>query len=168
MLQMSGTSLPNLSAADKGIKQVNAYATVGSNYNGGSTTQTFTAAAGTGSLEQARGTSHVVDGTTSLSGERDVLGTFTSSSWASASKAKTAWNGGLWLNRRMAGDGWTGTSWASKTWAAGTWPGATWAGTAWSDPNWSGRAWSGRAWSGDGWSGRYWSSSQWSSNGWAL
>jgi serine protease AprX len=137
------------------------------------TAQKFTASTGTGTLEAARGTSHVSDGGTPLTGERAVGGAFSATAWAPASKAKTAWNGGLWMNQRLAGNGWTGTSWASKTWAAGTWPGTTWAGTAWSDSDWSGRYWSGRYWSGrywsgDGWSGRYWSSSQWSSNGWSI
>jgi serine protease AprX len=173
MIQMAGTSIPNLSPADQGIKQINVYATAGSNYNGASNTQSFTAAAGTGSLELARGTSHIVDASVPLSGERTLLGPFTSGTWAAASKAKTSWQGGLWMGQRLAGDGWTGTSWASKTWAAATWTGTSWSSSPWDDIDWSGRAWSGRAWSGRAWSGtawtgRYWSSSQWSSAGWTF
>jgi serine protease AprX len=173
VLKISGVSITTTNAADKGIPLVNAYKAALMSRSATVTTQKFTAATGTGTLEAARGTSHVTDGGTPLTGERSVIGTFSATAWAPASTSKTAWNGGLWMNQRMAGDGWTGTSWASKTWAAGTWPGTTWAGTAWGDPDWSGRAWSGRAWSGrawsgDAWSGHYWSSSQWSSNGWSI
>jgi serine protease AprX len=172
MLKMAGTAIPNLSTADKGIKQINVYATAGSNCNCGNN-QMFAASTGTGSLELARGTSHVVDDISPLIGENTILGPFTSATWAAASKAKTSWKGGLWMGQRLAGDGWTGTSWASKTWAPATWPGASWSGSAWGDTGWTGRAWSGRAWSagdwsGRAWSGHYWSASQWSSIGWTF
>jgi serine protease AprX len=172
-LKFTGTAIPNLSDADKGIKQINAYATVGAGFTNSSTPQGYTNAKGTGALDLARGTSHVVDGATSLIGENTILGPFTSATWAAASKAKTSWKGGLWMGQRLAGDGWTGTSWASKTWDDATWTGSSWSGLAWGDAGWSGRAWSGRAWSagdwsGRAWSGHYWSSSQWSSIGWTF
>jgi serine protease AprX len=173
MRKFAGTTLPNVSTVDKGIKQINAYGALLSSVGNVSLAQTFTAATGTGSLELARGTTHVVDGATTLTGERTILGPFTASTWAAASKAKTSWKNGLWMGQQMAGDGWTGTPWASKTWATATWTGTSWSGTGWGDADWSGRAWSGRAWSGrawsgDAWSGHYWSASQWSSVGWTL
>ena len=125
------------------------------------------ASTGLGSLQAARGSILVLDDTTPLTGERTVYGTHDARGWATASKAATAWKGGVWMGHRVAGDGWTGTSWASKTWAGATWPGTNWSDRTWDDSAWSGRAWSGRAWSGRAWSSRYWSSSTWKDNGWS-
>src|SRR4051812_34308019 len=121
---------------------------------------------GTGSLESARGSTHVVDNDVALRGNASIFGTFNSSTWAAASKKGTAWKGGLWMGNRMAGDGWTGTSWASKTWASATWTGTDWNRQSWADSSWNGRYWSGRYWSTGNWSGRYWSSSTWKVSGW--
>jgi serine protease AprX len=109
-----------------------------------------------------------LDGLTPLSGNRDVWGPFTPSTWAAASSAGTSWNGGSWLGRKIAGDGWTGTSWAARTWAPATWAGTSWSGQAWTADAWTGRYWSGRYWSAGTWSGRYWSSSLWASSTWTL
>jgi serine protease AprX len=125
------------------------------------------ASTGLGSLQASRGTIQVLDGSTALTGENTIYGTFDAGSWAAASKTATAWKGGVWMGSRVAGDGWTGTSWASKTWAGATWPGTNWTSNAWVDGSWSGRAWSGRAWSSTTWSGRYWSSSTWKNYGWS-
>jgi serine protease AprX len=121
---------------------------------------------GTGPLEDARGTTHVVHNTTTLRGTTDIFGTFSTTAWVNAIAAGTAWKGGLWMGRRVTGDGWTGSSWASKTWAYAGWSGNDWAGQAWADPSWSGHYWSGRAWSGDDWSGHYWSAQTWSTASW--
>jgi hypothetical protein len=86
ILKVCGTPLASASPADQGIKQINAYPAVGGTA-GTLPPQTFTAATGTGSLELARGTTHVVDGATTLTGERTIVGPFTSSTWAAASKA---------------------------------------------------------------------------------
>jgi serine protease AprX len=125
------------------------------------------ASTGLGSLQASRGSIQVLDGSTPLTGEQTIYGGHNASSWAAASKAGTAWNGGLWMGYRVAGDGWTGTSWAAKTWAGAVWPGTNWSKQVWSDESWSGRAWSGRAWSSTTWSGRYWASSTWKDNGWS-
>jgi serine protease AprX len=125
------------------------------------------ASTGLGSLQAARGSIQVLDGSTPLTGERSVYGSYSAGSWAAASKSATAWKGGLWMGFRVAGDGWTGTSWASRTWAGAAWPGTNWSNNVWTDGSWSGRAWSGRAWSSTTWSGRYWSSSTWKDNGWS-
>jgi serine protease AprX len=109
--------------------------------------QSFPKGTGKGLLEASRGTVHISDGTTQLTGESDLFGPFSTSAWAAASASKTAWSGGSWMGHPLTGTGWeTGT---------GT--------TAW-----AGRAWSGRAWSGNTWSGRAWSSSSWQSvtTGW--
>jgi serine protease AprX len=123
---------------------------------------------GLGSLEAARGSSHVVDSDSLLQGESSVFGPFNATAWSTASNNGTAWKGGLWMGVRLAGDGWTGTSWASKTWAPATWAGVTWAGKAWTDPSWSGHYWSGHYWSSTDWSGHYWSASTWEAKTWTV
>ncbi len=122
---------------------------------------------GLGSLETARGSSHVVDDNTILQGQSTVFGPFDSARWAAASNAGTAWKGGQWMGVNVAGDGWTGTSWASKTWATVAWAGSTWANEPWPDTSWSGHYWSGHYWSSDDWSGHYWSASTWDAKNWA-
>jgi len=119
---------------------------------------------GLGSIETARGNIHVVHNNATLSGVKDIFGTFNNSTWVNATKNKTAWNGGLWMGKRLAGDGWTGSSWASKTWAGATWQANDWAGQTWADAAWSGRYWAGRYWAAGDWSGRYWASSTWQAN----
>jgi len=130
------------------------------------TQASLTPATGTGLLEAARGPAHVEFNHASLSGERSIFGPLSSANWASRSRARTAWAGGVWMGSRFAGDGWTGTSWASRTWGGATWSGTAWNGQPWADPTWSGRYWSGRYWSGGEWSGRYWSSDTWASTSW--
>jgi serine protease AprX len=125
------------------------------------------ASTGLGSMQASRGSIQVLDGSTPLTGERTIYGSYNAGNWAAASKAATAWKGGVWMGFRVAGDGWTGTSWASRTWAGAAWPGRNWSNNLWTDGSWSGRAWSGRAWSSTTWSGRYWSSSMWKGNGWS-
>ncbi len=125
------------------------------------------ASTGLGSLQASRGSIQILDGSAALTGERSVYGAYNACSWAAASRARTAWKGGVWMGFRVAGDGWTGTSWASRTWAGATWAGTNWSSNAWVDGAWSGRAWSGRAWSSTTWSGRYWSSSTWKNHGWS-
>jgi len=119
---------------------------------------------GSGSVETARGSTHVVHNNATLSGTKDIFGTFNQSAWVSAVNAKTSWNGGVWMGKRLTGDGWTGSSWASKTWAGATWSNLDWAGQTWADDAWNGRYWAGRYWAAGDWSGRYWASSTWQTN----
>jgi serine protease AprX len=112
---------------------------------------------GTGSLEDARGTVHVTAGSAQLSGNNSIFGPFNSAAWANKAMTQTSWVGGRWMDKQVAGDGWTGTSWASKTWGAATWTGTSWAGQPWVDPSWSSRTWAGRTWAGRTWAGLYWS-----------
>ncbi|MDT5036432.1 MAG: serine protease AprX, partial [Micromonosporaceae bacterium] len=107
-----------------------------------SAVQTFPKGSGKGTLEAARGTVHISDGTTQLTGESDLFGPFSTSTWAAASAAKTAWVGGSWMGHALTGSGWETTTGATA---------------------WAGRAWSGRYWSGNSWSGQGWSSSSWQS-----
>lgn len=129
--------------------------------------QTWSRSLGSGPLEAARGSSHVVRDNVTLSGENTIFGPISTPVWAFRSGSRTSWQGGLWMGWRFAGDGWTGTSWASRTWAPAAWTGGPWGGGAtWDDPTWSGRYWSGRYWSEGSWSGRYWSSDDWSAAFW--
>jgi serine protease AprX len=108
---------------------------------------------GSGSLEAARGTTHVVgDGGDSLSGEQDAFG--------------ATWDGRTWSGQSWEGRTWSGGSWTGRTWSGGTWNGRTWSAGGWSSGAWDGRTWSGRTWSGRTWLGRTWSGRTWSSEGW--
>ncbi len=62
------------------------------------TTQSFTPSSGAGTLESARGTSHVTLNGVALTGEKDIFGNaFSTANWAKASAAHTAWQGGTWM-----------------------------------------------------------------------
>jgi serine protease AprX len=116
-------------------------------------TQPFTPATGTGSLELARGSYHVVDDTHTLTGEVDVFGRpFVAVLWAPKCVAGTSWTGGTWN-----GTAWTGTSWSASSWSGTSWSGRMWSGRMWSGRMWSDTSWSRNAWSGRMWSGRMWS-----------
>jgi serine protease AprX len=125
-------------------------------------TQSFPVANGTGSLEQARGNSHVAMDGISLTGERDIFGqAWPSAQIAAAEENLSAWNGGV-----FNGTNWSGTNWSGSTWSGSTWSGSTWSGSTWSGSTWSGSTWSGSTWSGSTWSGSTWSGSAWSSDAW--
>jgi len=133
-----------------------------------------TGATGTGSLEAARGSNHVNNGTDDLVGEEDIFGgTWDPVAWSQRSAAGTSWNGGTWRGLDMtaasaASDGsWTGHAWSSNDWSGHAWSGHAWSGHAWSDAGWDGHAWSDSCWQGSAWSGSTWSSSAWSSSAWS-
>jgi serine protease AprX len=108
-----------------------------------SAAQRFDYATGTGSLEAARGTTHVYnEAGETLTGEQDAFG-------------------GVWDGRRWSGESWTGTSWTGDSWT-----GRRWSGRRWSSGTWSGATWTGRRWSGDDWAGRRWSGRRWSGGEW--
>ena len=141
-------------------------------------TQTWTLSAGTGSLEQARGSAHVVDENGNvLEGEQDIFGkTWDGTTWSAGAWNGTTWSGGEWLGTTWSGNclcvqtwsgmGWAGTTWSGTTWSGTTWSGTTWSGTTWSGTTWSGTTWSGTTWSGTTWSGTTWSGTTWSSAAW--
>lgn len=134
--------------------------------------QTWPRSTGAGSLEAARGGFHLTDGDVPLTGENDIFGPFDADTWAQASTAGTAWNGGRWMGNYWAGDGYDGSSWTSRTWSGHTWSGHTWSGHTWSghtwsDASWTGHTWSGHTWSGHTWSGHTWSDASWSGHTWS-
>ena len=123
----------------------------------------YTNSTGTGTLELARGSAHLVDNGVVLNGERDIFGdAISTSTLASKRTAGTAWTGGTW-NGRM----WSGSSFSGSNWTATTWSGRMWSGRMWSSEVWSGRMWSGRMWSAGTWTGRMWSGDGWSGNTWS-
>jgi subtilisin family serine protease len=131
-------------------------------------TQLFTPASGTGSLELARGSVHVSDGSVALTGETDIFGaSFDSTTWAAVSLSGNTWSGGTWNGNTWTGNTWAGNTWAGNTWAGNTWAGNTWAGNTWAGNTWAGNTWAGNTWAGNTWSGNTWSGNTWAGNTWA-
>ncbi|HET6815670.1 MAG TPA: S8 family serine peptidase [Mycobacteriales bacterium] len=166
VLMTTATPLPQATAQDRGAGLVNL---VGASAAlPGTATQTMTKSSGLGTIEGARGTKHIGDNGTDLTGEQDVFGkAWQPSVWSPASSAATAWTGGTWNGSVWTGSCWCGTSWTSTTWSGQAWSGQAWSGQAWSGQAWSGQAWSGQAWSGSGWSGQAWSGQAWSGSMWS-
>ncbi len=134
--------------------------------------QLATPAVGTGSIEQSRGTNHLILDGISLTGEQDLFGhAFNSSSMAALELSRTSWSGGTWNGSVWTGAGWSGYSvptapWTGRTWAGGPWTGRTWAtgywdGRTWADTNWSSSSWSGFGWTGRTWAGTGLAGSDW-------
>ena len=121
--------------------------------------QKYKFSTGTGTIEAARGTSHLVadDGST-LSGEVDVMGqAWSGSTWAPKSTAGTAWTGGVWNGNTWAGDGFNtdltvdGVTWTARTWRAATWSARTWRADLWAARTWRSDLWAARTWRDTGW-----------------
>jgi serine protease AprX len=174
LLTGTATPMPLGDLVAQGSGQLNIGGAVAAPTPGFTAVQTFPASTGTGTIEGARGSAHVVDPDSGveLTGEKDIMGqAWKPATWAAACVAGTAWVNGTWNGRTWSGTGWTGTSWTSRTWSSGTWSGTnwagrTWSGRTWSDAVWDGRTWSGRTWSGTAWSGRTWSGDYWSGASW--
>ena len=125
-------------------------------------TQAATGATGAGSLEASRGSFHVNDGTSDLTGEQDIFGhSFDSAAMAAAEAAGNAWTGGDWN-----GNTWTGATWSGNTWTGATWSGNTWTGNTWTGNTWTGNTWTGNTWTGNTWTGNTWTGATWSGNTW--
>jgi serine protease AprX len=107
---------------------------------------------GTGSLEAARGSSHVAINGTVLEGEQDIFGVpWDPATWSARSAAGQAWDGGIW----------NGNQWAGACFCETALSGLSWSGLSWSGLSWSGLSWSGLSWSGLSWSGLSWSTAAW-------
>jgi serine protease AprX len=145
-------------------------------------TQQHARSTGLGSLEAARGTSHLVDPATggSLQGEQDVFGVaWNSPSWAAASAAGTAWQGGYWRGTK-----WTGSSWSSGVWPTVNWTAYSWSGIPFTDRVWVTKSlvsdllgltvlswtgtddWSRVSWRSDDWKRVSWRSDDWKRVSW--
>ena len=132
-------------------------------------TQNWQASTGTGSLEAARGSQHVVDANgNALTGEQDIFGTNVDTTALAAAEANgSAWDGGDFNGSSWSGSSWSGSSWSGSSWSGSSWSGSSWSGSSWSGSSWSGAEWLGSSWSGGSWSGSSWSGSSWSEDDWS-
>jgi len=134
----------------------------------GPATQSWVRSTGTGSLEAARGGSHVSHEGVELTGEQDIFGQpWDGQRWSSGAWAGTTWQGGQWLGQRWSGDGWEGQRWSGQRWSGQRWSGQRWSGQRWSGQRWSGSIWDGQRWSGQRWSSMAWDGQRWSGDGWS-
>src|SRR3954468_3871477 len=125
--------------------------------------QPATGATGTGSLEAARGSAHVSNGYALLSGERDIFGqAWNPTAWATASAARTSWNGGTWR-----GVDWTTASWSSGSWDAHSWTTNDWTAHSWTAHSWTAHSWTSAGWDAHSWTDSSWQSSSWSGSSWS-
>jgi serine protease AprX len=133
--------------------------------------QTSLYATGLGTLQGARGTMVLSDGTVTLSGEMDIFGTpWNPVDWTAKSWSETSWTGGDWNAKSWSGSSWSGTSWTAKSWSGVTWIAKSWSGKSWSSMTWSSKSWSmtAKAWSSKGsWTNRGWTSKTFASNAWS-
>ena len=130
--------------------------------------QSFEFSTGTGSLDAARGSMRLDDGTALLEGEIDIFGnTWSGNTWSGNTWSGNTWSGGEWNGNTWSGNTWSGNTWSGNTWSGNTWSGNTWSGNTWSGNTWSGNTWSGNTWSGNTWSGNTWSGNTWSGNTWS-
>jgi serine protease AprX len=121
LLVDSGTPMQVGVAATKNLRQINVGAAVARATP--TTSQTWTKSVGTGSLEAARGDSHVVLDNVALSGERSIFGPFSSTAWAASAAQRRTWSGGVWMGSRIAGDNWTGPGGSVATGQISGWAG---------------------------------------------
>jgi serine protease AprX len=150
--------------------------------------QSWPVSTGTGTLEGARGSTHVAMNGVPLVGEKDIFGnpwntaamsaaeelgatwsggTFNGATWSGATWSGATWSGATWSGATWSGATWSGATWSGATWSGATWSGATWSGATWSGATWSGATWSGATWSGATWSGATWSGATWSGATWS-
>jgi serine protease AprX len=128
---------------------------------------------GTGSLDAARGSFHLVagDSTTgpvTLSGEVDVFGQpWNAATWAKSSKDRKAWHDGEWRGATLTSKGWKDVGNGRKAWVAATW---NTTGTVYASGDWSAKMWRDGTWSAKMWRDGTWSAKMWrggfSSVGW--
>jgi serine protease AprX len=165
LLRQTASPMPMADAAGRGAGEVNLAAAGMTPAPTG--TQSLPGSTGTGSIEAARGSSHVADGDVELTGEWDIMGPWNAAKWAQASTDGSSWVGGRWNNRDWTGDCWCGTSWSGPSWEGRTWAGRTWAGRTWAGRTWAGRTWAGRTWAGGDWAGRTWAGRTWAGENWS-
>jgi serine protease AprX len=124
---------------------------------------------GTGTLDAARGTLHLVRGTTTLRGERTIFedGRLNLLLWVRRTLRGTAWIGGEWMDELWTAACWCADTWAGDAWKGRSWTNLDWSGRSWTSDAWRGRSWTGRSWTGDDWQGRSWTSDTWSGDTWS-
>ena len=129
--------------------------------------QSFRLSNGTGSLEAARGSTHVTQDGSTLTGEQDIFGNPVDTSALARAEAKGAsWDGGTWNGATWAGASWDGSSWAAAVWSGASWDGASWDGASWDGASWDGVTWHGATWDGASWDGASWDGASWDGATW--
>ena len=122
---------------------------------------------GTGSLEASRGSAHVFDGVSELTGEVDVQGVrWDGAAWARATTSRTVWDGGRWRGTVYTGNAWAGQTWPTAAWAV-DWNGVAWTSADWLARTWRDGSWTARTWRDTSWSARTWRSVGFSSVAWS-
>jgi serine protease AprX len=166
LLDNTATSLKDMTGQQQGKGEVNLAKVLTQGTPGPAGTAPWST--GTGSLESARGTSHLVNNGVTLSGEQDIFGVaFNSAAMAQAEASGSSWSGGTWNGSSWSGSSWSGSSWSGSSWSGSSWSGSSWSGSSWSGSSWSDNTWSGSSWSGSSWSGSSWSGSSWSGSSWS-
>jgi serine protease AprX len=129
--------------------------------------QTHPPATGTGSLEEARGSLHLVHEGVQLRGEVDIFGSpWDGAQWAARCAAETSWDGGTWNGNVWTDSSWSGMSWSGMSWGGMSWSGMSWSGMSWSGMSWGGMSWSGMSWGGMSWGGMSWGGMSWGGMSW--
>jgi len=131
--------------------------------------QSWSSSTGEGSLESARGGSHVVDPDDGmLTGEKDIFGVaWNATTWAADSAARRAWTDGTWRGTDWAGTGWSGTSWAAVNWSRNSWRDLDWSRYSWRGLHWSYNSWRDLDWTRYSWRSEDWSRYSWRGDSWA-
>jgi serine protease AprX len=123
---------------------------------------------GTGSLDLARGTSHLTADGVTLAGEQDIFGApFDAAAIAQAEATGTSWTDGTWNGSKWSGDGWSGSKWCGTDWTGSKWSGSDWSSVTWSSNTWDGSKWSSDAWTDAGWTGSEWTVDVWAGFSWS-
>jgi serine protease AprX len=117
---------------------------------------------GTGSLEAARGTSHISNGRTQLAGEVDLFGRkWDGAAWAKSTTAEKVWDGGKWRGETLTGPSRSGDKWPTTQWSDSDWSGVSYASDQWSAKTWRDESWSAKTWRDESWSAKTWRSQDW-------
>jgi serine protease AprX len=130
-------------------------------------TQQWAKGTGTGTVEGARGTSHVADEGVELVGEFDIFGrAWVGATWAPTALAGTSWAAGTWNGSVWTGTCWCAASWSGTSWTGSRWIGESWNGSRWIDQSWTGSRWIGSRWIGSRWIGSRWIGQSWTGSAW--
>jgi serine protease AprX len=167
LLRSSATSIPGADARAQGAGMVNLK--VARTRSTPVAVQLHAQAVGTGSLDAARGSMHLVASNgVELRGELDIFGhQWNPLAWSSAILAETSWIGGTWNGNAWTGNAWLGNAWEANAWESNAWYGNAWDANAWEANAWSGNAWEGNAWEANAWAANAWEANAWDSNAWS-
>ena len=169
LLKSTASPLALLDGAAEGAGMININSATGGLVPSGSR-QVWPAGTGSGTIEQARGGSHVAMDGIELTGEQDIMGQpWDPATWTVAASTGAAWSGGMWNGNIWAGSDFGGsviTTWTGQTWTGKSWTGQTWTGKSWTGKSWTGKSWTGQTWTGKSWTGQTWTATSWTGKSW--